>query len=299
MGMRKRIGVIALGLAAVCGVWLSANRGSADPAAPAKVVRIGLVSTLFRDTPPSLIDILSKPLKTLMESQTGLTGNLELGGDAIALGQALKDNKVQLGVFHGVEFAWARLHHPNLKALVIAVSQTKPLQACLVVRKDCTATTCGDLKGKALAIPFMSREHIHLFLARRCPAPGIDPKTYYSQITKPSDAEDALDDVVSGTVQATIVDRVVLDKFQVDKPARFGQLRILQQSEAFPAAVVAYHPGAIDEATLKSFREGMIAASKTERGKELLKMCRITAFEALPEDFERQLQETVRAYPPK
>src|SRR5437870_3775925 len=127
MGMRRRIGLIALGLSAVCAAWLSANRSGAEPATPSKLVRIGLVNSLFRETPPSLINILSKPLKTLMESQTGLTGNLELGGDAIALGQALKDNKVQLGVFHGFEFAWARLHHPNLKPLVIAVSQTKAL----------------------------------------------------------------------------------------------------------------------------------------------------------------------------
>src|SRR2546421_8775636 len=122
-------------------------------------IRIGLVRTLFRDTPASLVDVLSQPLKTLMQSQTGMSGELSVTGDAFDLSKKLKENTVQLGVFHGFEFAWARQRNPGLKALVVVVSHHRQLHAHLVVRKDSPATCCADLKGKSVAIPMGSREH--------------------------------------------------------------------------------------------------------------------------------------------
>src|SRR5262245_20135138 len=200
----------------------------------ARDIRIGLVRTLFRDTPPSLVQVLSQPLKALMQSQTGMTGELSIAGDAFALSKKLKEHKVQLGVFHGFEFAWARQRNPGLKPLVVVVSHHRELHAHLVVRKDSSASGCGGLKGKVVAIPQGSREHCHLYLERRCPGGGIEPKSFFSEITRPSSSEDALDDVIDGTVQAAIVDRFALDQFQHDKPARSNRLRVLQQSEMFP-----------------------------------------------------------------
>ncbi len=262
-------------------------------------IRIGLVRTLFRDTPASLVQVLSQPLKALMQSQTGMTGELSIAGDAFDLSKKLKEHKVQLGVFHGFEFAWARQRNPGLKPLVVVVSHHRQLHAHLIVRKDSAASNCGDLKGKAVAIPQGSREHCHLYLERRCPGSGTDPKSFFSEITKPASSEDALDDVIDGAVQAAIVDRFALDQFQHDKPARCNRLRVLNQSEMFPTGVVAYQAGALDEATLRRFHDGMIGANKTERGKELLKMCRITAFEEVPDDYEQLLDDIAKAYPPR
>ncbi len=243
------------------------------------------------------IGLLARPLKALMESQTGLTGELVLAGDHADLGAQLKDGKVQLGVFHGFEFAWARLKNPGLKPLVIAVSQHRLLHAHLVVRKDSLVHGCCDLKGKVIALPRMSREHCHLYLERRCPG-GADPAGFFSRITHPSSADDALGDVVDGLAQAAIVDQIALDDYQQSRPARANQLRVLHQSEPFPAAVVAYQEGTLDDVTLHRFRDGMIGADKTERGQRLLKMCRITRFEEMPADYTRLLEDIARAYPP-
>ncbi|HKB40394.1 MAG TPA: PhnD/SsuA/transferrin family substrate-binding protein [Gemmataceae bacterium] len=261
-------------------------------------IRIGLVRTLFRDTPPSLVQVLSQPLKALMQSQTGMTGELSIAGDAFALSKKLKENKVQLGVFHGFEFAWARQKNPGLRPLVVVVSHHRQLHAHLIVRKDSSASGCGGLKGKVLAIPQGSREHCHLYLERRCPGGGVDPKSFFSEITRPASTEDALDDVIDGTVQAAIVDRFALDQYQQDKPNRCNRLRVLHQSEMFPTGVVAYQAGALDEGTLRRFHDGMIGANKSERGKELLKMCRITSFEEVPADYEQMLEDIAKAYPP-
>src|SRR5205823_3394543 len=99
-------------------------------------------------------------------------------------------------------------------------------------------------------------------------------------------------------VQGAIVERVSLDRYQQNKPARSEKLRILHQSETFPASVIAYYPGALDDSILKRFREGLVTADRSERSKELLKMCRITGFEEVPGDYEQLLLEIVKAYPP-
>src|SRR3954464_620790 len=115
-----RIGRIAATGTALGLLWLLtalAGKVSAAENVPSAPVQIGIVNSLFRDTPPVLIGVLSRPLKSLMETQTGVSGDLHLAGDAIALADKLKANKVQLGVFHGFEFGWAKQHCPELKAL--------------------------------------------------------------------------------------------------------------------------------------------------------------------------------------
>ena len=260
-------------------------------------IRIGLVRTLFRDTPASLVDVLSQPLKALMQSQAGMSGELSVAGDAFDLSKKLKENTVQLGVFHGFEFAWARQRNPGLKPLVVVVCHHRQLHAHLIVRKDSPASCCADLKAKSVAIPQGSREHCHLYLQRRCPGAGTDPKRFFSEITTPGSTEEALDDVIDGAVQAAIVDRYALDQYQQDKPARCNRLRVLCQSEMFPTGVVAYQEGSLDDATLRRFHDGMVGAGKTERGRELLKLCRITSFEDVPADYDQLLSDIAKAYP--
>jgi ABC-type phosphate/phosphonate transport system substrate-binding protein len=261
-------------------------------------IRIGVIATLFRNTPDPLVQTLMRPFKALLEIQTGVTGQVVVGGDAEQLSQKLKEDQVQLGVFHGVEFAWARLKNPNLKPLIIAVNGNHALHAHLVVRADCKATTFADLKGKSVALPQVTREHCRLFLERRCVPPGQTPAQFFSQITNPVDTEDALDSIVNGEAQAAVVDQADLDGYRKLKPGCANRLRCLLESEAFPCAVVAYQPGSIDEATLQRLRDGLIAARSNARGQQLLEMCRITAFAAVPEDYEPLLRAIAKAYPP-
>jgi ABC-type phosphate/phosphonate transport system substrate-binding protein len=233
-----------------------------------------------------------------MEQSTGITGEMKLTGDHNLLAQQVKDGKIHLAVFHGFEYGWARQLNPDLRPLVIAVSHHKTLHAHLVVRKDSPYECCADLKGKILALPSGSREHCHLYLERRCPGNGIEPKKFFARITKPDDHTDALDDLVEGKVDAVIVDRVGLDDYQKNKRARSERLRVLHQSETFPAAVIVYQTGQLSESVLKKFRDGLVSANKTERGRDLLRLCKITGFDEVPPEYETLLNEIVKAYPP-
>jgi len=286
---------ISEALAAV--LWLI-PAGHAQDSGESKDIRIGLMRTLFRDMPASQLEVLSLPLKTLMQSQTGMTGELVIVGDAFDLAKKLKENKFQLGFFHGFEFAWARQRNPGLKPLVVVVVHHRQLHAHLVVRKDCPASRCADLKGKVVAIPYDSRQHCHLYLERRCPGNGTDPKKFFGQVTRPGGIEDALDDVIEGTAQAAVVDRHALEQYQQDKPDRSRRLRVLVQSETFPTSVIAYQEGSLDKSTLRRFQERLIGANKTARGRELLRLSRITAFEEMPSDYDQLLKDIARVYPP-
>ena len=166
-----------------------------------------------------------------------------------------------------------------------------------MTRADAGASGFADLKGKPLALARCTREHCHLYLEHRCLECGQEPSHFFSAITTPQSVEDALDDVVDGVVQAAIVDGVSLACYERRKPARFNQLKAIQRSELFPAAVVAHRPGTLDDATLNRFREGLIQANKGALGRQFLTLWKLTAFEPVPADYEQTLAEILKAYP--
>jgi ABC-type phosphate/phosphonate transport system substrate-binding protein len=297
--MRRNI-IRAGAAAAALGLALFSLRPTpAESAAPGgRVVRVGLIGTLFRNMPEPIMQAAMRPFKSLLESQTGMTGELVAGGDAGQLATLLKEDKVQFGVFHGVEFAWARQNNPGLRPLIVAVNGRPALHAVVVVPQESKAETCADLKGKTVSLPADSREHCRLFFDRRCVAPGCCPEKFFGRVVHPGDMEEALDDVVDGKVDAMVVDGLTLEAFQKLKPGRAARLRTLRRSEAFPAAVVAYHPGSLSDDLLTRFRDGLLGASSSRRGQRLLEMCKITSFKLVPDDYEEMLKAIAKAYPP-
>lgn len=282
-------------VAVISAAVLIAGLASAKEAAPAPPVKIGVVKSLFRDKPDGLVQFLLAPLRSLMETQTGLTPQIAVGSDAEGLGKQLMNKEAQLGVFHGFEFAWARQKYPQLKPLMISVSNQKELRSYLVVRQEAKVSSFADLKGRKLAYPTGSKEHSRLFLERHNEDGGQGP---IAHVVSAAHGEDALDEVVDGNVDAAVVDRLALDCFKRRKKLRFEQLKVVQQSELFPAGVIAYLPGELDEATLERFRQGMLKARETERGRQLLTMCQIVGFEAVPKEYDQQLEAIGKAYPP-
>src|ERR1041384_4524016 len=102
---------------------------------------------------------------------------------------------------------------------MVAVNRHRYLKAHLVVRKDSAAAGFADIKGKDLALPRKSKEHVRLFLERNCFDCGqCDPKAYFGELTRPMSTETALDDVCGGRVHATVVEAVAFENYQTIKP---------------------------------------------------------------------------------
>ncbi len=279
------------------GAGLGTAAGGAARGTQGNPIRIGLVGSMFRDVPGPMVQALMGPFRSLMVEQTGLTGELVIGGDALGLARDLETNKVQLVVMHGVEFAWAKEKYPDLRPLVIAINRHRHLRANLVVRDDSTAADLADLKGKALSLPLRTREHCHLFLDQQCRSAGVQPADFFGQVVSHATVGAALDDVVRGKVQAVLVDGVSLESYGQVKSGCFARLKTIKQSPVFPAAVVAYHRGALDEATLARFRDGMIRANQNPQSRDLMSTWGLSAFEPIPADYERTLADIRKAFP--
>ena len=270
----------------------AAARDDDNPSA----VRIGLVKTLFRDVPEALIPIGLRPMKELMLGQTGVNGDLIPLGDADSLARQLKAGEVQLAVFHGVEFAWVHQNYPTLKPLVIAVNEHPFLRAHLVVRTDSKMVGGADLKGKVVNLA-RNQDHCRLFLERRCCPTGENAAAFFSAEPVQWCAEDALDNVLDDADQAAVVDETTLEAYRKSKPGCAAKLKTISQSETFPCGVIAYQPGALSDATLTTFRDGLIAAKNSTKAQKLLKSNHLTGFEAVPSDYEQMLLDIAKAYP--
>jgi ABC-type phosphate/phosphonate transport system substrate-binding protein len=284
---------ISLGLA---GGLLPMPDAPAKPSRPA--VRVALADSLLPSTSATMTQLALRTLRPLLRAQTRLNGELVLGGDALTLGQKLRNGEAQVGAFYGFELAWARQQCPTLKPIVITVNRHRYDQVKVMIRKDSTAARCDDLVGKSVALPADSRHHCRLFFERRFIRPDESAGDFFSQVTAPNDTEDALDDVVEGKVEAAIVDAADLVRYQEAKPGRARRLKALCESERFPCAAIAYQPGQIDEATVARFRTGLIGARNNARGRQMLQLLRITRFEPVPNNYESRLVAIAKAYPP-
>lgn len=294
--MKRSIVLILLTFAGLAS--LSTPPGLANERVNRDLVRIGMVQTLFTDVPPALVNFLVPPFSSLMKDFTGLNGKILTGGNPFDVAQKLAVDQLDLAVFHGVEFGWAQQKYPELRPLMIAINRTRHLQAHLVVRADDPAEKYADLKGKVLGIPFRAKEHCRMFVDKNCVGCAMcDPKSFFGQIVKPAHNEAALDDVVNGKIGAAVVDNVSLAAYADIKPGCYKRLRVLKDSEVFPAGVVAYRQGALSEEMLNKFRAGMISANKSERGRDLMTLWKISAFESVPEDYQQVLTDIIRAYP--
>jgi ABC-type phosphate/phosphonate transport system substrate-binding protein len=288
------------------GVLLAAPVGPGVPQAQAQEPwQLGMVGSLVQELPPKGVDpavlaLSAGPLNQLVQDLSRGAARATLARDYEHLGRLLADGKVDFGLFHGVEFAWARQKYPGLRPLFILVNQRPYLRACLVVRRDNGVTDFADLKGRSCALAKGSRQHCRLFLEERCRQCGKGPGEHFSPLVTPCCVDDALEDVVDGEVQATVVDEVAVDCFREQKPGRFARLKVIQRSEVFPAGVVAYADGALDGAARRQFRDSLLRFARSPRARAYLTLCRLTGLAAVPEDYDATLREIAMAYqPPK
>jgi ABC-type phosphate/phosphonate transport system substrate-binding protein len=229
----------------------------------------------------------ARPFRTLLEQATGVSGTVVQGGSPRQLADRLARDQVQLGVFQGVEFAWAKTFNNRLHPLVLCVNQTRTVRAYLIVRASWKGASVADLEGRVLAVPQETREHCRAFLERCCVTARKAPRTFYKTITTAADAEEALDEVHDSNATAA------------GKPGCAGRLRVLLASDPFPSSVVAIQTGRFDAGQVSRFRDGLVSAGGTARGQRMMELLRMTAFEAIPADFDQLLNAVAKAYPPR
>jgi ABC-type phosphate/phosphonate transport system substrate-binding protein len=262
-----------------------------------EVVHIGMVKSIFRDVPTPVVKALTIPFGAMMRQLTGVNGQIATSDSAYDLGEKLEKGQMQLGVFHGFEFAWAQERFPKLRPLMIAVNQHRYLAVHLVTRDGSTVERFEDLKGKKVSIPQRSREHCYLFVDRHCDKQTCTVQKFFGKIVKHSNCEEALDDVVRGEIDAAIVDGLSLECYGIVKPGCMPLLKTIEKTEHIPAAVIAYREGSLSEQLLNNFRDGMMNANKDPKSRGLMSLYKLTGFEDIPDDYQEALTCIRKTYP--
>ncbi|MFL5331047.1 MAG: phosphate/phosphite/phosphonate ABC transporter substrate-binding protein [Gemmataceae bacterium] len=262
------------------------------------LVKIGMLKSMFRDVKPGVFSALSGTFSGLVESQTGMKGELTQVDSPDDMRQKVMNGELQLGAFHGFEFAWMKLKEPDLQPLMLAAVNPGSLKAVVVVAKDCQCNSVEQLQGKTVAIPTSTREHSRLYISRQCRRCGRRMEEHFAEIPTPKTVEDALDDVVDGVSCAAVTDMASLQTYERRKPGRYAKLKIVQTSEAFPASVIAYKTGGLTPLELQRFQDGMATAHKSLYGSQLMGLMKIQQFEPVPGNYDQVMAEILKAYPP-
>lgn len=291
----KVVGITGLGLALL--VAIPPSPGSENIQEPISV-RIGVAASLFRDLPESMALSMAEPFAELVESQTGLGGKLSAASSALELGRQLAEKKVELGVFQGIELAWARQKYPQLRPLVVVANSDRHFRAYLVARRDGGVRGFADVRGQVLLLPRFSREHVYQFLERACRKAGFDSLQSFARISKADSVEDALDDVVDGRAAAALVEGMPWRCYERRKPGRAERLQVVKESEVFPPSAIVYCDRSLDQDTLRRLRDGMLNARHTPIGRQLMTPWRVEGFVAVPDDYEESLDTIVKHYLP-
>ncbi len=282
------IGVVGLG------AILAVPAQPAHAAEP-ETIKLGLVQGMFRDVKPIMIKALSVPFQDILTRQTGMKAQVDVTPDAQNLAARMKDKDLNVGVFHGFEFAWVRKQYPEIVPIVVSVPQGHKVTACVVVHKDCPLGKVGDIKDECLVLPRGAKAHCFLYLDKI--RTGLPETTAKPKPSKSQTAEEVLDEVVSGDCCAALVDAAQLSGYQALKPGAFKHLRVMCESECFPPAVVAYRKDSLSEAAVEKLRSGLVEANKTPAGKPLMMIWNVKGFENTPKDYDAQLTECLKAYP--
>jgi ABC-type phosphate/phosphonate transport system substrate-binding protein len=260
-------------------------------------IKIGLVRAFFNDLDDTLIGIANGPFGDLMKQATGLEGELTYKDQAAEVARKLNDGELQVGVLHGHEFAWAQQKYPKLMPLMIAVNEHNDVRAFVIVAKNASYAKIADLRGKTLDMPIQTKEHCHIFLQKNCGDNAGNWQAFFKGVPRSKSPIQALDDIGRGKCDAVIVDTITLEFYRSIKGPFFqNNLRILQQSDAFPPPVIVYKEGSLAEATLTKFRVGLANAHKLPDADEVMRMWQIKGFETIPQNYGKMLADSLKAY---
>src|SRR5690349_6217368 len=111
--------------------WLGFLTLAAAPA-PAQEISIGVVPSLFADLTPGQQKFIRGEFPVLVKEFTGLSGKMVEGKSIDEVVDKVTKGTDQFAVFQGVELAWAREKHPELKPLLTAIYRNPRNQAVLV-----------------------------------------------------------------------------------------------------------------------------------------------------------------------
>jgi len=259
-------------------------------------VRVGMIRSLFDPgEEEKVIFGQMRPFADMVKKRTGVEGDFAVSPNVAVMGRELKEGKLQLGVVHGIEYAWLKKHCPDCRPLLVADVGTAKLTALVLVPKTSEAKHLADLKGKPLAVPRRLSLVARLYVEREVRA-GLSS---YFKLSEAKNADDAIEEAVEGKAAAVLVTNGQAEVYQSRKPGRYNRLRVLAESIPFPPGTVVYRPAQGREMELARFREALLKCDETPEGRQTLILWRLEGFREVPPDYEQIVEAAGSKYPEK
>jgi ABC-type phosphate/phosphonate transport system substrate-binding protein len=266
----------------------------AASSAPAQQLSLGAPPSLFADLLPAQVKFINSEFPVMVKEFTGMDGKLIPRMTIEDTANKLIAGTDQFSIFQGVEFAWAKAKHPELEPLMTAIYHHPQSQAVLVVKKDSKVKSFADLKGKPIERLKVGKEHIALFLDK---AAGGDPSKFFAKVVTTDNSENGLDAVLLGKVEAMVTDDASLNQYRDVNPGRYNRLMVIEKSPMFPSSCVAYVPKKVPDEVVQKFKNGMLKANESARGRDVMSSFKITAFQLVPAEYPQWLAEIRKEYP--
>lgn len=292
--VRARLSVPVLSVILALGMAPRAQSAEPEAAAAPDTIKVGIMGGMFKGVPETLVKAGGEQFGGLFKRITGLPGQVEVEDNHLTLAKKLDDNKLQLGVFHGFEWAWVKKQYPNLAPLAITIPPHLP-QACIVVKANDPAPGPQALNGATIEIPFNMKAHGFLYLEKlekTCPAGSFK--------VAPSDElfpEDGLDEVGKGRAKAVLVDASTLAAYKANNPGKAAKIKVLCQCDPLPQTVVVYNTKKLPAEIAQQLQGGLLKADKNSQGKAFLFLWNLRGFEEANAGFEDLLAKSLAAFP--
>jgi ABC-type phosphate/phosphonate transport system substrate-binding protein len=258
-------------------------------------VGIGMLATLFDQGDEKTILAQMQPFADVVSKRAGVQGRFVVIRDIEHAVKALESGDIQVLVLHGPEYGWIKARCRDLRPLLIATASTPKLQAVFLVQQGNPAKSPDDLQGKTLALASKLPQHLRLYLERRLPQPADK----FFRVLEVKNAEDAIEAVIEGKADLTLVSSGQVEVYRQQRPGRFKRLRELESSPEFPLPAVAYRPRQELEQPVQEFRKALLTAKDSPEGRQTLVLWRIEGFQDPPADYEEQAARIAKIYPYK
>lgn len=276
-------------------VTLAVSLASANANAGENIVyKIGIGKNWFRDVPQDLVAFAGLPFQELVKDQTGLDAKIVQDTDAMTVAQKVDKGELHFGVLQGHEFAWVQEKYPQLKPLITSVPRPKKLTALILVRSDDKAESLRDLKGKKLALAKTLKDYPRLFLEKQ-KAEHMSGGDLTA--TTVDTVHDGMHQVIGRDADVTVADFASWNYFQKLYPGASKNLRVLAESDEFPATVLIYKKGAIADEVLKKIHDGFLTAHTNKGASTLMTAIHIERFDEVPSGYDDALKACRKTYP--
>lgn len=207
--------------------------------------------------------------------------------------------KLHLAVFNGLEYGWLKeLTRGRVKTLVSSDQKVQVVQYEQLMVRNGFAQTIGQLRGKSLILYQDPYPSLTIYLNQLRTKSG--PTLLDQRLPEVANGSLALEAVIRGDADATIVDLYTLQGYQHVRPGRVARLQVLSHSAAYPLAPVFGEEQVVNKLRPNLWRDVQKSMSEIHRNpdaKAFLDTWRVKRFKPPTDEFEEQAVKAAQDFP--